>query len=117
MKKWKRWMIGCMAGLAALGSVPVTGARETWAAYKNMNDNEFISVEKITAAKTGKTANITFKHPLGDLKGELEIALQGLAVVQKIHVVVGKTDLHVLQVIVAGIGKFEGDIVNLVDEE
>ena len=61
MKKWKRWMIGCMAGLAALGSVPVTGARETWAAYKNMNDNEFISVEKITAAKTGKTANITFK--------------------------------------------------------
>ncbi len=61
MKKWKRWMIGCLAGIAAFGSIPAAGLREARAAYKNMNDNEFISVEKITAAKTGQTANITFK--------------------------------------------------------
>ena len=61
MKKWKRLLFGLLAAVTAAAAVPAAGENTAWAAYKNMNDNEFISVEKITAAKTGKVANITFK--------------------------------------------------------
>lgn len=61
MKKWKRLLVGCLAAVMAWGSLPQTGGITAQAAYKNMNDNEFISVESITVAKTGKTANVTFK--------------------------------------------------------
>lgn len=61
MKKWKRLLFGLLAAAMAAAAVPVPGESEVWAAYKNMNDNEFISVEKITATKTGRVANITFK--------------------------------------------------------
>lgn len=61
MKKWKRLLFGLLAAATVFGSVPLSGENEAWAAYKNMNDNEFISVEKITATKTGQVANITFK--------------------------------------------------------
>ena len=61
MKKWKRLLFGLLAAATAAAAMPVPGESEVWAAYKNMNDNEFISVEKITATKTGRVANITFK--------------------------------------------------------
>ena len=61
MKKWKRLLVGCLAAVMAWGSLPQTGEITAQAAYKNMNDNEFISVESITVAKTGKTAYFTFK--------------------------------------------------------
>ena len=61
MKKWKHLLLGFAAAALAVGAAVPSGELQALAAYKNMNDNEFISVEKITAAKTGKTANITFK--------------------------------------------------------
>ena len=61
MKKWKHLLLGFAAAALAVGAAVPSGELQALAAYKNMNDNEFISVEKITAAKTGRVANITFK--------------------------------------------------------